>query len=71
MTRQARAGCLCPVLSGHNVPRRLLAQHCANMGWSLSELDAPNCMTEELYREALRMVRHIKISWPYQYQVPI
>lgn len=37
-TGQARAGCLCPVLSGHDVPRRLLAQHRANTGWSRSEL---------------------------------
>lgn len=46
MTGQAQAGCLCPALPGHNVPRSLLAQHRANMGCSLSELNASNCMVE-------------------------
>lgn len=45
-TGQAQAGYLCSVLSGHNVPRRFLAQCRANMGCSLSELNASNCMVE-------------------------
>lgn len=51
--------------------KELISTALCKSGWSLAELNGPNCMIGEerykyLFRVWLRIVRYIRSFWPYQ-----